>query len=142
MDNKAAAKRLIEMALKDPRLGPSAVTLDATQLKWIMWNDAPIGFYTPKLESDGRYRTGTIYLDPAYRGKGHAYLEVKGYFEDGDKPGRAWIEPTNKPSQNLYKRAGFYKSGRITHSKTTSRMFEEWINKPMPPLVSKPVLGW
>lgn len=137
-----AQKRLIELALKDPHLGPAAVTTDASKLTWIMWNDQPIGFYTPKLESDGRWRTGTIYVEPAYRGKGHAYLEVKAFFEEEDRPGRAWIEPSNKSSQNLYRRAGFYKSGRVTHSKATPRMFEEWINKPMPPLVSRPVLGW
>ena len=135
-------QRIIDMALKDPHLGPAAIAKDASEIKWIIWNDEPIGFYAPKLEPDGRWRTGTIFIEPAYRGKRHAAFEVEAFFENGAKPGRAWIEPTNKPSQNLYKRAGFYKSGRIVNSKTTSRMFEEWINKPMPPLVSRPTLGW
>lgn len=134
--------RLIHMALKDPFLGPAAVTEDPTQMKWIMWNDRPIGFYVPKQEADGRYRTGTIYIDPAYRGKGHAYMEVKGFFDEGKKPGRAWIEPGNRASQSLYKRAGFYKSGRVTTPKGSHRMFEEWVNQPTPPLTLHRSLGW
>lgn len=142
MDNKAEAKRLIELALKDPRLGRPALTADINQLEWIYHDGKPVGFFTPKLESDGRYRTGTIFIEPSQRGKGLATDVVKKYFEDGDKPGRAWIEPSNVASQTIFKRAGFYKSGRITNSKATSRMFEEWVNKPIPPLVSRPVLGW
>lgn len=142
MDNKAEAKRLIELALKDPRLGRAALTADVKQLEWIYLDDKPVGFFTPKLESDGRYRTGTIFIEPSHRGKGLASEVVKKYFEEGDKAGRAWIEPTNIASQTIFKRAGFYKSGRITHSKATPRMFEEWVNKPIPPLVSRPVLGW
>ena len=135
-------KRLLKLALKDKWLGINAVTTDANQLVWIRHDGKPVGFFTPKLESDGRYRTGTIFIEPKFRGKGLASNTVKAYFDDGDKSGRAWIEPTNHASQSIYKRAGFYKSGRITHSKTTSRMFEEWVNKPYPPLSMLRSLGW
>lgn len=136
-------KRLIDLALKDPRLGPSAVTTDPDQLFWV-YDDhkKKVGFFTPKKEPDGRYRTGTIFIEPSERGKGYGSNAVNSFFNEADMPGRAWIEPTNIPSQTIFKKAGFYKSGRHTMSKTTPRLFEEWINRPEPPLVSRPVLGW
>lgn len=136
-------KRLIDLALKDPRLGPSAVTTDPDQLVWVYDdNKKKVGFFTPKKEPDGRYRTGTIFIEPSERGKGYGSYAVNSFFNGATTPGRAWIEPTNIPSQTIFKKAGFYKSGRHTMSKTTPRLFEEWINRPEPPLVSRPVLGW
>lgn len=103
-------ERLIEASTHDRFLGDIAKHKNPRLLVLFQYEGAPAGFAIPRKDSDGRYRTGPIFVLPHFRRKGIAQAFVKDYFKD--KKGRAYIEPDNRPSQALYESAGFAKSGK------------------------------
>lgn len=110
-------KLLIE-STEDPMLSKLSVNIDSTMVRYgIEYEGRLVGFFTPRLDThDGvqYWRTGTIYIQPAYRGKGLAKQAVQEFFRDKPK-GLAYILPTNTPSMKTYKSAGFKPIKKTTH---------------------------
>lgn len=127
-----AKQRLFALAHDDPFLGAESLKpgIEGMQLITLPTGEH-VGFVMPMKGTAGYFRVGSIYIEPRYRGKGHAGRFVAEYFKD--KPGQAWIRPTNRPSQQTFYSAGFYKSGRTTNA--NGKLYEEWVNKPR-------MLGW
>lgn len=118
--------RLLDMAMHDPFLGPASLTVDITKLELIRLSDGTAaGFIMPMKGDRGYQRVGSIYIEPKWRGKGIAEDYVRLFFKD--KPGQAWIRPTNIPSQKTFQSAGFYRTGRTT--KANGNLYEEWVNR-------------
>lgn len=126
---KEDADRLIALAMKDPFLGPAALENHMENISMIQYQGKNVGFMVPFREDDGRYRAGTIFIEPEYRNKGLATTHISEWFRN--RRGRAWIEPTNKGSQKTFKNAGFYKTGRTQKGKS-GKTFEEWVNNGIP----------
>jgi RimJ/RimL family protein N-acetyltransferase len=119
----AAIQKLVDESVSDPFLGDIAKTKKFTDIMAFYIAGNPVGFAIPRRDSDGRYRTGAIYIKKSERNKGYAGLFVKHYF-DGKK-GRAYIEPHNTASQHLFKSAGFALSGKtLIHD---GDKFDEWL---------------
>lgn len=122
-----AKKRLFWMAMDDPFLGPPSLKSGVEGMRLItLPSGEHAGFIMPMAGSGKYQRVGTIYIDPKYRGKGVGRDFVTHYFKD--KFGQSWIRRDNKPSQNTFKAAGFYKTGRT--STVNGNFYEEWVNKP------------
>lgn len=127
-----AKHRLYTLAYSDPFLGGESLKPGIKGMQLItLPSGEHVGFVMPMAGTAGYSRVGSIYIEPKYRGKGIAGKFVAEYFKD--KPGQAWIRPTNKPSQGTFYSAGFYKSGRTTNA--NGKLYEEWVNKPR-------MLGW
>lgn len=131
------AKRLIALAEKDKFLGPEALKHHMDNISMIRYQDKNVGFMVPFRESDGRYRSGTIYIEPKYRNLGLATTHLSQWFKN--RRGRAWIEPDNKASQKTFKNAGFYRTGK-TQKAESGKVFEEWINNA--PIVTNGAAVW
>lgn len=74
-------------------------------------NGSIIGFLSPKrmnIKGEKYYRTGALYLQPAYRDKGIMEQVLKEFFA-ARRPGIAWIDDHNHKSINLFKKIGFEK---------------------------------
>lgn len=121
-------QRLLSLAMTDPFLGPESLKLGIEGMELItLPTGEAVGFVMP-MKGNGQYqRLGSIFIEPKWRGKGIAQKFTIEYFKD--KPGQAWIRPTNRPSQQTFKAAGFYKTGRTTTA--NDKLYEEWVNKPM-----------
>lgn len=79
------------------------------------WLDGqPVGFSMPRQESNGRWRTGPIFVAPLYRGKGIAGSFIKAFFVG--KKGLAYIEPMNVASISTFKAAGFVKTPKVLNA--------------------------
>ncbi|MNR31799.1 hypothetical protein D3C85_1493350 [compost metagenome] len=118
-----AVQRLVDESVNDPFLGDIAKTKRFTDIVVFYQGGQPVGFAIPRRDSDGRYRTGAIYITKSERGKGYAGLYLKHYFVG--KKGRAYIDPYNTASQRLFGSAGFVKSGkRLTMG---ADVFDEWL---------------
>lgn len=102
---------LIELGSKDPELGEFVKGRNRSDMIVFFYGDAQAGFAIPYKESNGRYRTGPIYVKPTFRRKGIAKAFVVDYFKG--RRGSAWISSTNKPSQALYRSAGFMITDKI-----------------------------
>lgn len=121
--------RLIEESTVDPFLGDIATTKKLTDVVAFYVGRRAVGFAIPRRDSDGRHRTGAIYITPPERKKGYAGMFVQAYFKG--KQGRAYIEPGNVASQKLFSSAGFVRSGKKLTVDT--ELFEEWLlNNPFP----------
>lgn len=115
--------RMIEESTRDPFLGDIATTKKLTDVVAFYVGRQLVGFAIPRRDSDGRYRTGAIYITPSERKKGYAKLFLQAYFKD--KRGRAFIEPSNLASQKLFSSVGFTRSGKKVT--VESELFEEWL---------------
>jgi GNAT superfamily N-acetyltransferase len=71
-----------------------------------------VGFYSPKKSGD-YWRTGTIYVDPKFRGKGLGTKAINDFFSQ-KKKGLAYIEPSNLGSMGAFTKAGFKEVKRTT----------------------------
>jgi GNAT superfamily N-acetyltransferase len=103
-------QKLLDHSTKDKFLGDIVNHKKLTNLVVFYYNDKLVGFAIPRRESDGYHRTGPIYVEPAYRGKGIAKQFVKEHF--ADKKGRSYIDDRNAASQAVYKHAGFKKTNK------------------------------
>lgn len=83
-----------------------------------------VGFAVPRKDSDGRYRTGAIFVTSRLQHQGIAGIFVRQYF--ADKPGRAMIESENIKSQKLFESAGFKRSGKTIREDDGSS-YEVWL---------------
>lgn len=133
------AKRLLDLAMKDEFLGPKALEHHLDNMTFIRYNEKNVGFMIPFKDADGRYRAGSIYIEPKYRKLGLASTHMSQYFKN--RRGRAWIEPTNKASQKTFKNAGFYKTDRTQKGKS-GKLFEEWVNNAPITTNGAAVWGW
>lgn len=122
--NDNVLQLLIDESKKDPFLGDIASTKKTDSFKVFYVGDEAVGFAIPRKDSDGRYRTGAIYVLPQYRNKGYASQFTKSYFKD--KKGRAFIEPDNTGSANLFTSTGFKKSGKQLKD-TDGVIYNEWL---------------
>lgn len=104
-----AFKELLEEAIKDPYLGEFLREKKETPVL-IYFEEKPVGFFLPRKESDGRYRSGAIYVQPKYRKHRLAKKALSAYFED--KKGRAYIEESNAASIRLFESIGFKQTDR------------------------------
>lgn len=108
-------KKLISKASKDKYLGDKVYECDNNRIQLLYYKEDIAGICWPRRDSDGRYRTGPIYVLPEYRGKGVASSFVIEYFKD--REGRAYIEPSNLSSINTFKKAGFKKVEKSSRNK-------------------------
>lgn len=107
--NNPAFKKLLKEATIDKWLGD--FILDRKPESGIVFylGTAMVGFTIPKLESNGMWRAGAIYVTPKSRGKGVASSYLKAFFQD--KKAYAKIDVTNEASIAAYVSAGFEPSG-------------------------------
>lgn len=124
---------LVADSTKDPFLGDIASTKRITDVVGFYVDGKAVGFAIPRRDSDGRYRTGAIYITPNERKKGYAKQYLILYFQN--KAGRAYIEPSNTASQSLFASVGFTKSGKTL--KADNDLFEEWLLNPQSPSAFK-----
>lgn len=115
---------LIAESVKDKFLGDIATTKKIDNFKVFYAGKEPVGFAIPRKDSDGRYRTGAIFVLPQHRNKGYAGKFASSYFNG--KKGRAYIEPDNTSSANLFTSVGFKKSGKQLKDADGS-IFNEWL---------------
>lgn len=106
---------LIKKASSERYLGKMVLDEPDSRLKVMYYQDKPVGVCWPNRDSDGRYRTGPIFVLPEYRGKGVASDFIIEYFKD--RKGRAYIEPSNTASINTFKKAGFKKVEKSSRNK-------------------------
>lgn len=72
--------------------------------------DDVVGFMTPREENrfgEGRWRTGAIFVDQKFRGRGIAQQAIEDFFKD--RKGYAWISNKNISSQAAFSKAKFTK---------------------------------
>lgn len=117
---------LMKMAAKDKFLGDIVYDQPSSRLRLIYHEGEIVGMCWPRRESDGRYRTGPIFVDPHYRGKGIGTTFLKEFFST--KKGRAYIEPDNHASITMYKKAGFKKVGASKRGSKIARDFDQYLN--------------
>jgi RimJ/RimL family protein N-acetyltransferase len=100
---------VIEQAYRDPMIGGDWLRERLANLDPVMVITTqpihPVGFFIPRREN-GYWRSGTVYLDPKYRGRGIMCQILKPFF-DSHMPAVAWIADANAASQSLYTRLGF-----------------------------------
>lgn len=106
-----ATVRLVVMSSHDKYLGAGIFDKDLSKLVTIDYLGTVVGFVVPNQERDGRWRTGPIFIDPKYRGKGIAKLFVGKFFQG--KKGRAWIDDSNGSSIGTYTANGFVATDRV-----------------------------
>lgn len=104
-------KELIALASKDQYLGDIVLRQPDSRRRILYYDSVAVGLCWPRRESDGRYRTGPIFVSPAFRNKGVASSFIVDFFSK--KKGRAYIEDSNHPSIAAYKKAGFKKTGKV-----------------------------
>lgn len=117
---------LMKMAAKDKFLGDIVYDQPSSRLRLIQHEGEIVGMCWPRRESDGRYRTGPIFVDPHYRGKGIGTRFLQEFF--ATKKGRAYIERDNHASIAMYKKAGFKKVGEPKVGSKIPREFDQYIN--------------
>lgn len=120
-------KRLFDMAMRDQFLGSAALTSHLENIQPIVYKGHTVGFAVPFREEDGYWRTGSIYIEPAFRRKGIAHVWIEEFMEG--KAGRAWIDPRNASSIAAYTAAGFTKSGRRVKSEISGNWFDEYLTE-------------
>jgi hypothetical protein len=101
---------LIELSRQDPFLGDIATKKKVTDMVIFYMEGKPCGFAIPRKDTDGRYRTGPIFVISGMRGMGIAGTFVKHYF--ADRRGRAYINPENTASLKLFGSIGFVPSDK------------------------------
>lgn len=129
----AELRDLFRKALKDKFLGPSALSHSLQNIVPLKLKGKVVGFAIPFQEVDGVWRTGSIYVDPAYRGSGAAANFIR-EFKEGKKV-RAWIEPDNKSSIRAFTAAGYLKTGKSLNVK--GKKFDEYSSE-----VGNKVFSW
>ncbi|MNG15156.1 hypothetical protein D3C84_989630 [compost metagenome] len=100
--------------MKDPYLGAPALKSNMENITPLIYKGRTVGFAVPFRESDGYWRTGSIYIEPAFRRKGIAH---------------EWIESRNASSIAAYTAAGFTKSGRRVKSEISGNWFDEYLTE-------------
>lgn len=135
-------RRLVELAMRDPYLGAPALKNHMENITPLMYKGHTVGFAVPFRETDGYWRTGSIYIEPAFRKKGIAHEWIESFMEG--KAGRAWIDPRNASSIAAYTAAGFTKSGRRVKSPETGNWFDEYLTEEagMESAAPKTILAW
>lgn len=123
-------KAIVEDAVKDPELGPIVKRRLITTALCLVDDDAIIGFAIPRKDSDGRYRSGPIYIRPEYRRRGLATVLLRQIFHD--VKARAMIAETNIASQRTFEGLGFRRTGKVIYPDGKER-YEEWIKNPLTP---------
>lgn len=131
-------KQLIDLALKERFLGPAALDKHMDNLVEIKSGAKLVGFYIPFQESDGVWRTGSIYLLPQYRGKGIAKDVIREFSKD--RAVRAFIEPGNAASIRAYTAAGFVRTGKPRFANL--KQFDEYISSSVEMESRRKVLNW
>lgn len=120
-------RRLVDLAMKDPYLGAAALNSNMENIVPLVYKGHTVGFAVPFREIDGLWRTGSIYIEPAFRRKGIAHAWIEEFMEG--KAGRAWIDPRNNSSIAAYTAAGFTRSGRRVKSPITGNWFDEYLTE-------------
>lgn len=131
-------KRLIGLAMEDPFLGPAALKNHMENVVLIEHEGKPVGFAVPFVERFGIWRTGSIYIQPEYRGKGLAKRFIT-EFSRG-KPVRAWIEPSNVSSIRAFTESGFRRTGQKAYA--GNKPFDEYVTKEVSSINGSKVLNW
>lgn len=124
-DDKRVAE-LMKMARHDRWLGTIVDDQPMSRLRLIHHEGEVVGMCWPRRESDGRWRTGPIFVDPKYRSKGIGTAFLKEFF--ATRKGRAYIEPDNYASINAYKKAGFSKVGNSKRGSRIAKDFDQYLN--------------
>jgi len=104
------AKELLDEAEGDTFIGSVIKKRKPNSFTGFYCNDILVGFAIPRQEGKG-YRTGPIYVKPAYRKKGIAKAFVSFLFKG--KTGNAYIEQNNTASQKLFLSCGFVKQDKF-----------------------------
>lgn len=117
-------KKILDAAASDPFLGSFIYSKKLKDMVLFVYNGKLVGFAIPRKDSDGHYRTGPIFVDGQYRGKGIAKEFISQYFQG--KKGRAWIEKTNKASQATFTSAGFKNTNKV-HVDSDGTVLYEYI---------------
>lgn len=102
---------LIEMSATDAWLGKAALIAlrpdyDHTEYVGFWVKGGPVGFALARLDIEGRYRTGPIFVAPGWRGMGIASGFIQTFFQQ--RQGIAWIAPNNSKSKAVFTKGGFY----------------------------------
>lgn len=111
---------LLKEASQDAMLHTWSVSLDENEIRTGIYADEElIGFFTPSIEIfDGNeyWRTGTIYIQPAYRGHGHGKAAIQQFFAVHPY-GLTHIREDNLPSLMTYTSVGFLVRGKFVQPK-------------------------
>lgn len=97
---------LLNESTHDPYLGDIALQKNPKDIVPIYSGKVLIGFAIPRKESDGRWRSGPIFITAKERGKGFGGKWLVEFFKH--RRGRSYINPTNQPSIQAFTKAGFY----------------------------------
>lgn len=103
--------RLIRLSTHDPYLGDIVLQKKVTDIVEIHYDKKLVGFAVPRKDSDGRWRTGPIFIDPVFRSNGYGSMWIKDFFVR--RRGRAYINPTNTASIKAFTRAGFKETNKV-----------------------------
>ena len=110
---------LLKEASEDPELHKWSVPTDEHEVRMGIYDgDELIGFFSPvSQEYDGHtyWRTGTIYIAPRFRKKGHAAAAIDAFFELHPY-GLAHVRKDNFASMMTYTKCGFHSRGSFVHS--------------------------
>ena len=100
---------LLQMADADPNLSgyvyPENFEINRFPIRNVAGEMA--GFFTPRLDKDGVWRMGALFVRPEDRAKGLARESISAFMRS--RKGRAFIEHENISSQKAYLAAGFTK---------------------------------
>lgn len=102
---------LLRKSTHDPYLGDIALHKDPKDIIEILHGRVLVGFAIPRQDSDKRWRTGPIFIDPKYRGKGIGGKWIKDFFNR--RKGRAYINPENVASIAVFTKAGFKETSKF-----------------------------
>lgn len=102
---------LVEMSTTDAWLGHGAVIAlrsDYDHAEYVgFWiKGDPVGFALARLDIEGRYRTGPIFVAPGWRGMEIASGFIQTFFQH--RRGIAWIAPNNTKSKAAFAKGGFH----------------------------------
>lgn len=102
---------LLRKSTYDPYLGDIALNKDPKDIVEIRHGRTLVGFAIPRQDSDKRWRTGPIFIDPKYQGKGYGGRWIKEFFKG--RKGRAYINPDNGASIAVFTKAGFKETPKV-----------------------------
>ena len=96
----------LEKGDEDPEISGFVRPEEGRQRAGIYFNDALVGFMTPREEPNKGWRIGAIYINPDYRNKGIGSKAINKFFEERDASSVP-IGTDNIASQKAFANAGF-----------------------------------